>query len=106
MNIEELDEAALSDVIHTEARGVVVDFWSPWCAPCRALRPHLDRMAEAERERWRFVAVNTQTHPNASDAYGVSALPTLVWFRAGRELSRLAGQVTLSDVESKLALGD
>ncbi len=61
-------------------------------------------MAQAEGDRWRFVAVNTEAHPSASDTYAVSALPTLVWFRNGRELSRIAGLVTLSDVERQLEL--
>ena len=101
MKIEELDGAALAEVLETEERGIVVDFWSPWCAPCRALRPHLDRLA-AEQSGWRFVAVNTEADPSASETFAVSALPTLVWFRDGRELSRLAGGVTLSGVAQKL----
>lgn len=101
MKLEELDAASLRDVLETETRGIVVDFWSPWCAPCRALRPHLDRLAD-EKAGWRFVAVNTEAHPSAGETFGVSALPTLVWFKGGRELSRLSGGVTLSGVAQKL----
>ena len=103
MKLEELDGARLREVLRSETRGVVVDFWSPWCAPCRALRPHLDRIAEEERELWRFVAVNTDVDPDASEAFDVSALPTIVWFRGGEELSRLAGAVTVSGVAEKMA---
>ena len=103
MTIEELDGAALAELLESEERGVVVDFWSPWCAPCRALRPHLDRIAAKEHERWRFVAVNTESDPTASETYRIRSLPTLVWFRGGRELSRLARGVTLSAVAEKLA---
>ena len=102
MSVEELDGPQLRDLVESETRGVVVDFWSPWCAPCRALRPHLNRLADEHPEEWRFVAVNTEKHPGVGEAYGVRSLPTVVWFRAGREVSRLDGGVTLSSVAAKL----
>lgn len=100
--IDELDGVALGRVLHDEGRGVVVDFWSPWCAPCRALRPHLHKMAEDRADVWRFVAVNTEAHPTVAEDYDVRSLPTLVLFRDGEEISRLAGGITLSAVAATL----
>ena len=102
MKIVELDGVRLSALVRNEARGIVVDFWSPWCAPCRALRPHLDRLADEHEDTWRFVAVNTDEDASASEAFNVRALPTLVWFRGGEEIARLDGGVTLSSVAAKL----
>ena len=104
--IEELDGARLRRVVETESgRGVVVDFWSPWCAPCRVMRPHLARLAE-ERDEWRFLAVNTEAHPAVADDFDVQALPTLVFYQAGREVHRLAGKALISTVAETLdALG-
>lgn len=100
--IEELDMASASDVINNESRGVLVDFWSPWCAPCRILRPHLNKIADERAATWRFIAINTDKHPDAAEALGVSALPTIAFFRAGEELDRFAGSALPSTVDAKL----
>ena len=100
--IDELDQAGLEEVLETEFRGVLVDFWSPWCAPCRALRPHLAKLAEEHDGEWRFVAVNTEEVPASAEAYGVRSLPTLVFFRKGEELHRFAGSALVSSVSEKL----
>ncbi len=100
--VDELDGGSVHELLLTESRGVLIDFWSPWCAPCRTLRPHLHKLAEERSADWRFVAVHTEAHPSAAEAFGVASLPTLVMFRDGEELSRLAGAVTLSSVVAKL----
>ena len=101
-NIVELDGAGLRDLLETENRSVLIDFWSPWCGPCRALRPHLDKLAGERAEGWRFVAVNTEEHEEVGPEFGVSSLPTLVVFRGGQELTRLFGGITLSAVVDAL----
>lgn len=101
-DIDELNGTAVHEVLHSEHRGVLVDFWSPWCAPCRTLRPHLHKLAEERAHDWRFVAVNTEAHPTIAAAFEVASLPTLVLFRDGQELCRLHGGVTLSSVVAKL----
>lgn len=100
--IDELDGAKVREVLGSELRGVLIDFWSPWCAPCRTLRPHLDKLAREREMSWRFVAVNTETHPDAAEAFGVSALPTLVLYRAGVEVHRFSGSALPSSIDAKL----
>jgi thioredoxin len=100
--IDELDGVAVHDVLNTEQRGVVIDFWAPWCAPCRVLRPHLNKLAQERETGWRFVAVNTEAHPEAAKQFGVSALPTLVVFRQGAELHRFTGATLPSAMDEKL----
>lgn len=102
MKMEELDSAALGDVLGQEPLGILVDFWSPWCAPCRALKPHLHKMAEERAGSWRFVAVNTEENPEAATDYAVRGLPTLVLFRGGEELYRFSGSALPSSIEAKL----
>ena len=92
----------LDDVIRTETRGVVVDFWGTWCRPCRVLRPHLDRLARDHSDGWRFVAVHVDKHPDLADEWSVMATPTLIYLRAGEERHRTAGAVTPSMVEEAL----
>ncbi len=102
VELEELDRAGLEAIIASEARGVLVDFWSPWCAPCRTMRPHLRRMAAERAERWRFVAVNAADQEDAAQAFGVRALPTIVFFKGGAETDRFAGAAAISSIDAKL----
>lgn len=100
--VEQVDGEMLAGVLEAEARGVLVDFWSPWCAPCRTMKPHLARLAVEHAAGWRFVAVNADDDPDTARAFDVRGLPTLVFFRAGEEAHRFAGAATLSSIAGKL----
>lgn len=100
--IEELDEGALNTVLVTETRRVLVDFWSPWCAPCRVIRPHLHRLAEERQASWRFAAVNAQAQPETAERFGVKALPTFILFSDGEETHRFTGSTMISAIVEKL----
>jgi len=100
--IDELDVGGLEDVLGSELRAVLVDFWSPWCSPCRTLRPHLARLASEREIKWRFVAVDVEKHPEALETFGVQSLPTLVFMRGGVELHRFSGAELVSTIDVKL----
>ena len=102
MSIEEVDGTALGDVLNQESRGILVDFWSPWCAPCRTLKPHLNRMAEERADSWRFVAINAEENPEAVEKHSVKGLPTVLLFKGGEELCRFSGMAVPAEINSKL----
>ena len=96
--------AELNRVILAEDRGVVIDFWGAWCQPCRALRPHLERLARDHADLWRVVAVRVEDNEDLVDAWSVQATPTLIYLRQGQEIHRSMGAVTPSTVaEAMLA---
>jgi thioredoxin 1 len=101
--IDELDQAGLDRVLREETRVVLVDCWSPWCAPCRVLRPHLERLAEEHRDSARIVAVNVEAQPRAAAALEVQALPTLVLFKDGSPVHRFTGTPLPREIASALA---
>jgi len=70
---------------------VLVDFWAAWCAPCRQIAPHLERMAEELDGRLKVVKLDAQNNMNTARRYGVSALPTFVLFKDGEEIDRKIG---------------
>ena len=90
--------AELNRVILAEDRGVVVDFWGSWCQPCRALRPHLERLAHDHAGAWRVVAVRVEDNEDLVESWSVQATPTLLYLRQGQEVHRSTGAVTPSSV--------
>jgi thioredoxin 2 len=94
----ELDETQFDQFIsHTELP-VLVDFWAPWCGPCRVMAPHFERAAAQLKGRVRLVKVNTEQSPALAARFHIRAIPTLVLYHAGKEVKRMSGALDTAEL--------
>ncbi len=87
----ELDEARFEALVSRTEVPVVVDFWAPWCGPCRSMAPMFEQAARTLAATARFAKVNTESETGIATRYGIRAIPTLVLFRNGKEVKRSSG---------------
>ena len=92
------DDNFEQEVLKSEAP-VLVDFWAPWCGPCRMMAPEFERAAARLEPRLRLVKVNVDDEPVLANRYGIRSIPTLAIFSRGKELARTAGAMTAGDLE-------
>jgi thioredoxin 2 len=95
----ELREDQFEPFVQRTELPVLVDFWAPWCGPCRAMAPHFERAAQQLKDRVRLVKVNTEDAPGLAARYNIRAIPTLVLFRNGVEQKRMSGALDAGALE-------
>ena len=98
--IEVTDASFQAEVIESETP-VLVDFWAPWCGPCRVVAPVLEEIA-TERDDLRIVKLNVDEHPGSAMEYGVFSIPTMILFKDGKPAERLVGYMPKPALLSKL----
>ncbi len=79
---------------------VLVDLWAPWCGPCRAMAPNLEKLAQQRAGRLKIVKLNVDQAPSWAARFDVQGIPLLVLQRDGREIGRLAGAVPLAQLQN------
>ena len=94
------DATFQSEVLEADGP-VLVDFWAPWCGPCRVVHPVLEEM-DAERDDLRIVKLNTDENPQVSAQYNVMSIPTLLLFKDGEIAKRVIGALRKKRLEAEL----
>ncbi len=87
----ELGDANFDEVIVNSDIPVIVDFWAPWCGPCKMMAPNFERSASKFPLKMLFVKVNTEVEQNLGARFAIRSIPTLIVFKGGKEVHRVSG---------------
>ena len=98
--VRDLSEAALDDELVQSKEPVLVDFWAPWCGPCRAMSPAVEAAAQKLAGEAKVYKVNVDENPEVSPRFGIRGIPTLILFKDGQEANRLVGLSSAEQIEA------
>lgn len=101
--IEAAGAAVFDALVSQAAVPVIVDFWAPWCGPCRMMAPELETVARTTAGAALVVKVNTDAVPELGERFRILSIPTLAFFRDGREVSRVSGARPAAEIQSLLS---
>lgn len=100
--IVEITDAEFGGQVLRSDTPTLVDFWAPWCGPCRKLAPILEEVAEDLGSKVQIVKVNTDENPNSPGQYGVMSIPTMILFKEGKEVTRLVGVMSRPELKRRI----
>jgi len=91
--IVSVNDTEFDDVVVNSDVPVVVDFWAPWCGPCKAIAPVLEELAQEYDGKVKVAKVNVDDNPSAASRFGVRGIPTLIAFKGGEAADQVVGAV-------------
>ena len=100
--LPDVDQSTFPVVVLGSDKPVLVDFWAPWCGPCRMLSPVVEKVAGQLGDRMRFVKLNTDENPSIAGEYGISGIPCLILFKGGKAVDRIVGFVPEQHIRQML----
>jgi thioredoxin 1 len=89
--VQEIDDTTFNTEVIESDQPVLVDFWAPWCGPCRQIAPLVEQLAGENAGSAKVVKLNVDDAPQAAQSYGVSSIPTLMVFKGGEVVDRFVG---------------
>lgn len=98
----EFTDDNFQDEVLNATSGVLVDFWAPWCGPCRQIAPLIDQLAEQYSGKVKVGKINIDDNPNVTNQYGIQSIPTLMLFKDGEVAERFMGMPPKVKLEGAL----
>ena len=101
-NVVTITESNFDDEVIKSTVPVLVDFWAPWCGPCRMIGPAVDEIADAKAGTAKVVKVNVDELPNIAGRYRINSIPALLFFKGGEVMDQVVGAVPKAAMLAKL----
>src|SRR5262245_61851985 len=101
--ISNLTTESFNSTVTSAATPVLVDFWAPWCGPCKAIAPVLEELAVELDGKLKIAKVNIDDHDAVAAEYGVRAIPTMILFKGGKVAETLVGMMPKAALKAKIA---
>lgn len=98
--VHEVDLATLQKAARNDDVPLVVDFWAPWCGPCKMMAPEFSKAAASHAGQVRFVKLNTEAEPAAGQRYNIRGIPTMAAFKGGSEKARQSGAMPAAQISA------
>ncbi len=99
INSENFDAEVL---LSSKESPVLIDFWAPWCGPCKMISPIVEELSDEYGEKVKFVKINTDESPDTATKYGIMSIPTLIIFRDGEPVERIIGFTQKNNLKKKI----
>ena len=99
---EELTDGTFDQLVTKASQPVLVDFWAPWCGPCRMISPIIEKLGQEYQGKVKIYKLNTDDNPNTAAQYRVQAIPTLLFFKSGELVEQLVGVQPEKEIRQKL----
>ncbi len=100
--IMEIDDGNFESEVVQSEKPVLVDFWAPWCGPCKAIGPVVQDLANTFGEQIKFAKCNVDNSPETPAKFGIKAIPTLIFFKKGDVVEQITGMVAKSKLEEAI----
>lgn len=101
MAVDVTDDSFDTDVVQS-SQPVLVDFWAPWCGPCRMLAPVVEELAKEFAGKVRVAKINTDEQPKSAGRFRISAIPTLLFFKGGKVVEQMVGVHSKADIKKTI----
>lgn len=101
-NLIELSDASFDETVHKATEPVLVDFWAPWCGPCRMLAPIIEQIADEFAGKARVCKLNTDDARDTAVEFGISAIPTVILFKDGQVQKKWVGLTSKKDISEAI----
>jgi len=98
----ELTDSEFKKEVESSDRPVMIDFWASWCAPCLMMTPVIDEVARDYKDRLKVAKINVEDNQSVASELGIMNIPTMVFFKGGKEVLRFSGAVPKKELVSRI----
>ncbi len=101
-NVIELTDENFEQTVSSNDMPVLVDFWAPWCGPCKMIAPLIGQIADEYAGKAKVCKIDTDQHREAAVEFGISAIPTIILFKDGKVFKKWVGMISADDISEAL----